>query len=177
MQGVLLCEKQFSMAFIFREAFGSRGRRKTSFTGASPVCFWFWFVNDLVQGKIYRKHQQTMFFSHEIWKVPVHFPYSTSPMNVEVSISGQFVCSPSGRLRSAPGRVSSKWDSLCSPAPGLAFFHDLQVYGTTRKKWICMSENVLYPQWNSHLIGIMIINHWVLGYTIFRQTHMDDNGW
>ena len=27
-------------------------------------------------------------FPHEIWKVPVHFPYSTSPMNVEVSISG-----------------------------------------------------------------------------------------
>ena len=24
-----------------------------------------------------------------------------------------------------------------------------------------MSENGVYPQWNSHLIGIMIINHWV----------------
>ena len=24
-----------------------------------------------------------------------------------------------------------------------------------------MSENGVYPQWNSHLVGIMIINHWV----------------
>ena len=23
-----------------------------------------------------------------------------------------------------------------------------------------MSENVVYPQWNSHLVGVMIINHW-----------------
>ena len=35
-----------------------------------------------------------------------------------------------------------------------------------------LSENRVYSQWNSHLIGIMIINHWVQGYTIFRQTHM-----
>ena len=30
--------------------------------------------------------------------------------------------------------------------------------------WSCymgMSENGAYPQWNSHLVGIMIINHWV----------------
>ena len=26
-----------------------------------------------------------------------------------------------------------------------------------------MSENGVYPQWNSHLVGIMIINHWVYG--------------
>ena len=73
MQGVL-CEKQFSMAFIFREAFGSRGWRKTSFTGASPVCFWFWFVNDLVQGKIYRKHQQTMVFPMKYGRFLYIFP-------------------------------------------------------------------------------------------------------
>jgi hypothetical protein len=24
-----------------------------------------------------------------------------------------------------------------------------------------LSENRVYSQWNSHLIGIMIINHWV----------------
>ena len=36
-----------------------------------------------------------------------------------------------------------------------------------------MSENGVYPQWNSHLVGIMIMNHWVQGYTIFRQTQMD----
>ena len=35
-----------------------------------------------------------------------------------------------------------------------------------------MSENGVYPQWNSYLVGIMIINHWVQGYTIFRQTHI-----
>ena len=35
-----------------------------------------------------------------------------------------------------------------------------------------MSENGVYSQWNSHLVGIMIINHWVIGYTIFRQTQM-----
>ena len=77
-------------------------------------------------------------FPHEIWKVPVHFPYSTSPMNVEVSISGQFVCSPSGRnLRSAPGRVSSKWDSLCSLAPGLAFGWSAGLWDNP-KKWMIM---------------------------------------
>ena len=35
-----------------------------------------------------------------------------------------------------------------------------------------LSENRVYSQWNSHLIGIMIINQWVYGYTIFRHTHM-----
>ena len=35
-----------------------------------------------------------------------------------------------------------------------------------------MSENGVYPQWNSNLVGIMIINHWVYGYTIFRHSHM-----
>ena len=35
-----------------------------------------------------------------------------------------------------------------------------------------LSENRVYSQWNSHLIGIMIINQWVYGYTIFRHTHV-----
>ena len=34
-----------------------------------------------------------------------------------------------------------------------------------------LSENRVYSQWNSHLIGIMIINHWVQWvHDIFRQT-------
>ena len=33
-----------------------------------------------------------------------------------------------------------------------------------------LSENRVYSQWNSHLIGIMIINHWVIGVHYF-QTH------
>ena len=35
-----------------------------------------------------------------------------------------------------------------------------------------LSENRVYSQWNNHLIGIMIINHWVQGDTIFRHTHI-----
>ena len=33
--------------------------------------------------------------------------------------------------------------------------------------WVCR-----YIPNYSHLIGIMIINHWVYGYTIFRHTHL-----
>ena len=32
-----------------------------------------------------------------------------------------------------------------------------------------MSENGVYPQWNSHLVGIMIINHWVFRGTLFSD--------
>ena len=35
-----------------------------------------------------------------------------------------------------------------------------------------LSENRLYSQWNSHLVGIMIINIGKMGYTIFRHTQM-----
>ena len=42
------------------------------------------------------------------------------------------------------------------------------------KMWfyLALSENRVYSQWNSHLIGIMIINHWVSGYTIVRHSHL-----
>ena len=33
-----------------------------------------------------------------------------------------------------------------------------------------LSENRVYSQWNSHLIGIMIINHWVWGFSLFSDT-------
>ena len=36
--------------------------------------------------------------------------------------------------------------------------------------WVCLKIGYI-PNY-SHLIGIMIINHWVQGYTIFRQTHL-----
>ena len=36
--------------------------------------------------------------------------------------------------------------------------------------WVCLK--IGYIPNNSHLIGIMIINHWVIGYTIFRHTHL-----
>ena len=36
--------------------------------------------------------------------------------------------------------------------------------------WVCLKIGYI-PNY-SHLIGIMIINHWVWGYTIFRQTHL-----
>ena len=36
--------------------------------------------------------------------------------------------------------------------------------------WVCLK--IGYTPNYSHLIGIMIINHWVQGYTIFRQTHL-----
>ena len=41
-------------------------------------------------------------------------------------------------------------------------------------RWIRVCLKMGYtPQWNSHLVGIMIINHWVFdGYTIFRQTRI-----
>ena len=37
-------------------------------------------------------------------------------------------------------------------------------------KLLGLSENRVYSQWNSYLIGIMIINHWVWGYTTFSDT-------
>ena len=37
-------------------------------------------------------------------------------------------------------------------------------------KWVCLKMG--YTPNYSHLVGIMIINHWVIGYTIFRQTQM-----
>ena len=36
--------------------------------------------------------------------------------------------------------------------------------------WVCLKIGYI-PNY-SHLIGIMIINHWVSGYTIFRHTHL-----
>ena len=36
--------------------------------------------------------------------------------------------------------------------------------------WVCLKMG--YTPNYSHLVGIMIINHWVIGYTIFRQTHI-----
>ena len=33
-----------------------------------------------------------------------------------------------------------------------------------------LSENRVYSQWNSHLIGILIINHWVKRGTLFSDT-------
>ena len=41
-------------------------------------------------------------------------------------------------------------------------------------QYMGLSENRVYSQWNSNLIGIMIINQWVYGYTIFRHTHIND---
>jgi len=38
------------------------------------------------------------------------------------------------------------------------------------------SENRVYSQWNSHLIGIMIINHWVSLGVHYFQTHPSGNG-
>ena len=37
--------------------------------------------------------------------------------------------------------------------------------------WVCLKIGYI-PNY-SHLIGIMIINHWVWGYTIFRHTHLE----
>ena len=42
----------------------------------------------------------------------------------------------------------------------------------TLQNHLGMAEIGVYPKWNSHLVGIMIINHPVWGYTIFRQTHL-----
>ena len=36
--------------------------------------------------------------------------------------------------------------------------------------WVCLK--IGYTPNYSHLVGIMIIDHWVIGYTIFRQTHI-----
>ena len=38
-------------------------------------------------------------------------------------------------------------------------------------QYLGLSENRVYSQWNSHLIGIMIINHWVQWGTNHFQTH------
>ena len=40
-----------------------------------------------------------------------------------------------------------------------------------KKNDMGLSENRVYSQWNSHLIGIMIINHWVQWGTQHFQTH------
>ena len=51
-----------------------------------------------------------------------------------------------------------------------AFFgmnHSLILYDPI---WVCLK--MVYTPNYSHLVGIMIINHWVWGYTSFRHTHM-----
>ena len=52
--------------------------------------------------------------------------------------------------------------------PDGAKVHSLRRYGwvhriwtLTNMKYMGLSENRVYSQWNSHLIGIMIIDHWV----------------
>ena len=37
-------------------------------------------------------------------------------------------------------------------------------------RWVCLKIGYI-PNY-SHLVGIIIINHWVIGYTIFRQTQI-----
>ena len=37
---------------------------------------------------------------------------------------------------------------------------------------ICVCLKMGYTPNYSHLVGIMMIKHWVIGYTIFRQTHI-----
>ena len=66
--------------------------------------------------------------------------------------------------------VSSKFSSeLILQLPSVWFVLFCS-YGFVWKCWV-------YSQWNSHLIGIMIINHWVQGYTIFRHTHICSICW
>ena len=59
------------------------------------------------------------------------------------------------------------------------YFHDYPlstsiaiINGTIpgNQTWVCLK--IGYTSNYSHLVGIMIINQWVWGYTIFRQTHM-----
>ena len=48
---------------------------------------------------------------------------------------------------------------------------ELLSLGPSRHKEIRVCLKIGYTPNYSHLVGIMIINHWVIGYTIFRQTH------
>ena len=50
-----------------------------------------------------------------------------------------------------------------APSPSYHHFYRWYVY-------VCLKMG--YTPNYSHLVGIMIINHWVIGYTIFRQTHV-----
>ena len=66
----------------------------------------------------------------------------------------------------SPGRPSGPWNWLSSTvmARNTSYkYNNNPIYG--------MSENRVYSQWNSHLIGIMIINHWVQWGTQHFQTN------
>ena len=53
----------------------------------------------------------------------------------------------------------------------LPFFHHFStIFPRCSKMWVCLKIGYI-PNY-SHLIGILIINHWVWGYTIFRHTHV-----
>ena len=45
-----------------------------------------------------------------------------------------------------------------------------EMFGSRDGTWLCLKMG--YTPNYSHLVGKSIINHWVYGYTIFRQTHL-----
>ena len=77
------------------------------------------------------------------------------------------------KARCLDSRSSLDWSVSFPSAKGLARSSKMDHLDKHVELHMSLSENRVYSQWNSHLIGIMIINHWVWGYTIFRQTHMD----
>ena len=117
--GVHMVFMNFMNSRLFRQASCSRGWRKTSFAGATSPVF---FGSDLSMS--WFKGKSTGNISKPL-KVPDIFPIQP----VQWIWKCQFrdtVCSRSSRAQLVPpGTVSSKWDRLCSLAPGLAFWNAL----------------------------------------------------
>ena len=93
--------------------------------------------------------------------LPTFLPHSFSCVNFHCQVPLH------GTSRAAPRsivEVQESWSQMLSRTPSpLPFF--------ARKSWnMGMSENGVCPQWNSHLVGIMIIKHWVFRGTNHFQT-------
>ena len=78
-------------------------------------------------------------------------------------------------LRVRPGRLGVGSGSFQKSTAAVAWsLADVALYAQTTpirsEIWVCLK--IGYTTNYSHLVGIMIINHWVEGYTIFRHTHM-----
>ena len=98
-----------------------------------------------------------------------------------------WICQPLDLPLDLPHQSSNGWllvwlgglESQPPPRPGWAASttqrRGLETPWTSEEtsEHVGLSENRVYSPWNSHLIGIMIIDQWVYGYTIFRHTHVE----
>ena len=86
----------------------------------------------------------------------------SSPLSLdtdwECSIATSQICRGNSWASNPAMCIPQTWQPKSQPKP------------QDTSMWVCLK--IGYTTNYSHLIGIMIINHWVYGYTIFRQTHV-----